>query len=516
MTSCARPLQRFSQRVFRAFAFSLLVVSAVFTTYFVHAQKRRMEADLLDRGVALASLLAGGSRTAVYSENATLVVDALQGVLEREEVLSAAVFTKDRALLAGTGKTRELIAQSGELSARAGSLIGDGRLHTGCLTLTVAGNPEIYCPVLIRTATPTGQALFYETEPDGGQKELIGFVRITLDPRPLRREVGHLLTRSLLLVAGLLAVGTGAVFVLSRRVTGPLEQLTEAVRAFGAGGDVRPLPQATSDEIGKLAEAFAKMTRDLTEREREAERLAERLQNAQKMEAVARLGQGISHDFKNILSTLNAAVHILQKGSPDNEFVRKYAVKMQTSIDRARDLIERLVGFSRTRQIDLQPVDLTMLLRRLVSMLREAVGEEVRVHLEVPERALVIEGDAASLEQLVLNLAYNARDAMPDGGVLCVRLEREPGAFLDQPGVALLTIRDSGVGMAREVRRRLFEPFFTTKDVGSGMGLGLSIVHGIVEQHNGTIEVESEPGEGASFRLRLPLVGEDDVVRSAG
>jgi signal transduction histidine kinase len=128
----------------------------------------------------------------------------------------------------------------------------------------------------------------------------------------------------------------------------------------------------------------------------------------------------------------------------------------------------------------------------------------------------MVEGDAASLEQLLLNLAYNARDAMPDGGVLCVRLEREPAVFLDQPGTALLTVRDTGVGMNPEVRKRLFEPFFTTKGVGSGTGLGLSIVHGIVEQHRGTTEVESEPGEGATFRVRLPLVQDRADAGSAG
>ena len=139
-------------------------------------------------------------------------------------------------------------------------------------------------------------------------------------------------------------------------------------------------------------------------------------------------------------------------------------------------------------------------------MLREALGEGVRLQVEAPGEPVRVFGDAASLEQLLLNLAYNARDAMPEGGTLCLRLESVPGAAAGARGVARVTVRDTGVGMTPETRRRLFEPFFTTKDVGGGMGLGLSIVHGIVEQHHGRIEVESEPGEGTTFRVELPLL----------
>ncbi|HWR98227.1 MAG TPA: HAMP domain-containing sensor histidine kinase [Candidatus Methanoperedens sp.] len=501
--SCSRPTRRFSHRVFRVFALSLLLVSTVFTTYFLFVQKRRMEAELLERGVTLASLLAGGSRTAVYSENAALVQDTLHGVLERGEVLAAAVFTKDRTLLAHAAKTPALKRASGALPAPASALIEDGRLHTGCLSLVENGGAEIFCPVLIRSNAPTGQALYFETEPEGGQKELIGFVRVTLDRVQLRRELVRLLLRSLLLVAVLLAAGTAAVFFLSRRVTEPLAQLTEAVRAYGAGYLVGRIPRS-DDEIGRLGEAFTGMIRDLAERERERERLAERLRHAQKMEAVGLLSQGVSHDFKNILSTLKTAVHILQKGSADNTFVLKYTARIETTLDRARDLVERLISFSRTRELSLRSVDLAALLERLAPAFRDVLGEHVRLQLDLAGGPVFVLGDQAGLEQLLANLVYNARDAMPAGGLLCVRLEplaRGEGT----PDMARLVVRDTGVGMEPNVRSRLFEPFFTTKDAGSGMGLGLSIVHGIVEMHRGRIQVESAPGEGTTFIVDLPL-----------
>jgi signal transduction histidine kinase len=190
---------------------------------------------------------------------------------------------------------------------------------------------------------------------------------------------------------------------------------------------------------------------------------------------------------------------------------------MQVSLDRARSLVERLVVFSRTRLLAAGPVDLGALVSKQAPMLRETLGEGVRLQVEHPREPVLVLGDAVSLEQLLLNLAYNARDAMPEGGTLFLRLERVPGASAGEHGTARVTVRDTGVGMAPETRRRLFEPFFTTKDVGGGMGLGLSIVHGIVEQHHGRIDVESEPGEGTTFRVELPLLaGAEDEPPASG
>ncbi len=515
--SFARPDDRFSRRVFRVFALSLLIVSAVLSSLFIYAQQQRMGADLVDRGRTLATLLASGARTAVYSENATLVQDTLQGLLERPDVLAATIFTEDLAVLVAAAKDPALRQRGGKPLGAELRVLESPLLRSACAELQEGGHLDIFCPVLIRARAASEQDLFFEPSPRKGHEELIGFVQLSLDRAPLRRELAALLLRSVLLVSFLLLAGTGAVFLLSRRVTEPLEQLTEAVRAFGAGAAVREIPRTSQDEIGRLAEAFTAMIRDLEEREREKERLAERLRHAQKMEAVGTLSQGISHDFKNILSTLKAALHILQKGSPDNEFVLKYAGRMQLTLERARELVDRLGLFSRTRELPVGSVDLTALLERLAPALAAAVGEGVRLNLETPGAPVRIVGDSLSLEQLLTNLAYNARDAMPAGGVLCVRLETAAGAAGDEAGTARITVRDTGAGMAPEVQRRAFEPFFSTKEVGAGSGLGLSIVHGIVEQHRGRIRVESGPGEGTCFQVDLPLAaGAEAFSPSAG
>lgn len=510
MSSARRP-RRFSHRVFKLFALCLLAVSAIFTGYFLHFEKQRMEDELVDRGLTLAALLASGAKTAAFSENAALVQDTLQGVVERPEVLSAAVYTEGRDLVAAEGKSPALRERARNPTAADIAVLGDPLLRTQCLNLQEAGHADFFCPVLLRTRAASGRDLHFESPAAATGDELVGYVQLTLDREPQRRALAALLRRSLLLALLMLLISTGAAFVLARRVTEPLARLTEAVRAFGAGGIVPELPRSSGDEIDRLAEAFTTMTNDLAERDREQQRLAGRLQEARKLEAVGSLSQGISHDFKNILSTLKGAVHILQKGSPDNEFVLKYTGRMQASLDRARDLVERLIAFSRSRRLQEVPVDLTALLERVAPALRDAVGEGVRLEVESPGEPVRVLGDAASLEQLLTNLAYNARDAMPEGGSLCVRLETVTGASGAGSGTARVTVRDTGTGMDAEVRRRLFEPFYTTKDAGAGLGLGLSIVRGIVEQHHGRIEVESGPGEGTSFRVDLPLLGAEAV-----
>ncbi|MHB8835989.1 MAG: ATP-binding protein [Candidatus Methylomirabilia bacterium] len=516
MSSAKQP-RRFSHRVFKVFALSLLTVSALFTGYSYQATRQRLEGDLVDRARMLGALLASGAKTAVFSENAALVQDTLQGVIQHREVLSAAVFNLDRTLLTAKGRDQALRERAGKLTAAETEAFGKPEMLAGCTILQDQEHADVFCPILIRTGAGPAAELFFETPAVATGEEIAGFVKLSLDCGPLQRHLRALLLRSLLLALALLLAGTAAALFLARRVTEPLERLTDAVRAFGTGaksdGSIREIPRTSDDEVGRLAEAFTTMIHDLSERDKEKERLAERLRESQKMEAVGTLSQGISHDFKNILSTLKGAVHILQKGSPDNEFVLKYTGKMQVSIDRARDLVERLVVFSRTRQLQEGPVDLTALLARLAPTLRDTVGEGVRLNVESPREPVLVRGDAASLEQMLTNLAYNARDALPEGGNLFMRLETVAGPTVPEPGTARITVRDNGVGMDAETRRRLFEPFFTTKDVGGGMGLGLSIVHGIVEQHHGRIEVESGLGEGTTFRVDLPMaVGADDEL----
>ena len=249
---------------------------------------------------------------------------------------------------------------------------------------------------------------------------------------------------------------------------------------------------------------FVVVTRDVTVQRD----LEDRLRQSQKMEAIGQLAGGIAHDFNNLLTAIVGYADMLERelhGDPR----RGQVAEIQKAAERASDLTRQLLSFSRRQMLQPAAIDLTYLVRDLLPMLHRLIGEQIEiVDATAPTQASIL-GDRSQVEQVILNLVLNARDAMPSGGRLTIRtgavwLDGSP-AFgeLEGPHV-VLEVADTGVGMDESTRRRVFEPFFTTKDVGSGTGLGLSTVYGIVQQMGGTVQVESEMHRGTTFRLFFP------------
>jgi signal transduction histidine kinase len=506
--------ESFSARVFRTFVLTLLVVACLVVVPLVLTQRRALEADLIERGRTLAGVLARGERAAVYAENRELLSDAAQGVLEKEYVLALTVLAKDmRPLLAegrgGTGSAhaRTVTARLREAAARLGP---DG----GYAVLEEPASIDVLAPVVIRVPRAGGAELYFEQKEADTPKELIGWVRVSLDRDALRRAVTAMLARVAFTILAFLALGSALIYLIARRTARPLVVLSEQVRAFGRGEPVRHVSAASRDEVGRLADAFNAMIAEIEQRERAQAGTEQRLREAQKLEAVGTLARGIAHDFNNILSTVKGAVHILEKRYTDQDFLLGYTAKIRAALGRAGELIAGLIAFSRTKEWRALPLDLDSVLLGLAPTLRDIVGEGVRIELELASRPLPLLGDPLGLHQVLINLAANARDAMPDGGVL--RIATGSGAPADGSGAAgaagraagtvWMTVADTGVGMAPATRERVFEPFFTTKEVGRGTGLGLSIVHGIIEQHGGRITVQSEAGRGTTFTVVLPLL----------
>ncbi len=238
----------------------------------------------------------------------------------------------------------------------------------------------------------------------------------------------------------------------------------------------------------------------------------QRFQHAQRMDAVGQLAGGIAHDFNNILGAITMELELLEMDSSLPDSVRQVTSDVRSSAQRAANLTRQLLMFSRRQVMTMRAHDLNVVVSDLLRMLSRLIGERVVIDFQPLPQPAVFDGDAGMIEQVIVNLCLNARDAMPAGGTLTVRTrvvtrdgdaipqpsEAQPGRF------ALLEISDTGTGMTAETRGHLFEPFFTTKDVGKGTGLGLATVHGLIAQHRGWIEVESEPGEGSTFRVYLP------------
>lgn len=247
--------------------------------------------------------------------------------------------------------------------------------------------------------------------------------------------------------------------------------------------------------------------RDITERKR----LEEEVRQAQKMEVVGRLAGGIAHDFNNLLMVILTQVAKIQT-FPNRPQLLQYAETVRTAAERAAALTKQLLAFGRKQVLVLQVLDLNELLGDVQAMLSTLPSEQVQLIVIPSSQPLPVKVDPGKIEQVIMNLAVNACDAMPSGGVLKIKTSRVskavPGtAAKDRSGAyAMVEITDTGCGINSETRNHLFEPFFTTKPIGKGTGLGLSTVYGIVKQSGGSIEVDSVPGEGTTFRVYLPIV----------
>jgi two-component system, cell cycle sensor histidine kinase and response regulator CckA len=252
------------------------------------------------------------------------------------------------------------------------------------------------------------------------------------------------------------------------------------------------------------------VNRDITERKQ----LEQQLQLAQKIEAIGRLSGGIAHDFNNLLGVIIGYTEAVQKRmQPDDRF-REAIDEIQRAAKRAASLTQQLLAFSRKQVLEPEILDLNVVVRDVEKMLGRLIGEHIELVLALSESVGMVKADRTQIEQVILNLAVNARDAMPDGGTLSIetsdvelseRSPLRPRYMLPGPYV-LLKVRDTGCGMNPDVQAHIFEPFFTTKEKGKGTGLGLATVYGVIKQSGGYILVESELGKGTAFKIYLPLV----------
>jgi len=267
------------------------------------------------------------------------------------------------------------------------------------------------------------------------------------------------------------------------------------------------------DEHGNFAGAVCMFT-DIERRKR----LEDQLRQAQKMEAVGRLAGGIAHDFNNLLTVILGYGGVLERKLSPNDPLIKNVVEIRKAGERAAALTQKLLAFSRKQVLRPQLVSLNHLVGETEAMLRRLIGEDIELVTELDSAAGHVKADPGQIEQVLMNLAINARDAMPKGGRLLIETKRQElsAAAADlrsvKPGAyAVLTVSDTGCGMDDQIKAKIFEPFFTTKDPGIGTGLGLATVLGIVNQSGGSISVYSEVGIGTTFKIYFPLVAEPQV-----
>ncbi len=297
----------------------------------------------------------------------------------------------------------------------------------------------------------------------------------------------------------------------------PLEEEGVFLREYN-----QALIHKLEDKIWQLEQANKRLVQEVEERKRteqEQEKLRAQLIQSQKMESLGTLAGGIAHDFNNLLSVMTGFTELALGTVQSTEVISQHLREVIQAGERAKNLVKKILTFSRLNTFEMKPLDLNKEVRQAVILLERTLPKMINVHTHLADDLKPINGDANELEQILINLATNAQDAMPQGGSLILEtsnvrvdegynanyLKLAPGEYV------LLQVSDTGQGMDALIREQIFDPFFTTKDLGKGTGLGLSTVYGIVKSHGGHISCYSEPGNGTTFKIFLPVFHDDDA-----
>ena len=406
------------------------------------------------------------SLSPVSTESATFVLSAIRDISDRKRIA-------EELRRANEELHRKTAEQLGEYRSKLASIIDSS--EDAILSKDLNG---------IITSWNRGAEHMYGYAPE----EIIGKHISLLTPSDRPDEISEILKK--------IAKGESTEHYESVR-------LTKDGRHLNVSISVSPLHDAAGEIVGASA-----IVRDITAQKR----AQGQLRQSQKMEAIGRLAGGVAHDFNNILAIINACTEFLRDRIDPAAEPSLYVENIKKATDRGRSLTKQLLAFSRTSVIQHTVLDLNERLRDISKLLRPLLGDDVEILIVPKSPSAVVEADPGQLDQIVVNLAVNARDAMPRGGkfILETTAVRFDETFAEQHQAipagkyVLLAVSDTGTGMDEATRSRVFEPFFTTKEVGKGTGLGLATVYGIVKQSAGHIMVYSEPGHGTTFRIYLP------------
>ncbi|HKN19029.1 MAG TPA: ATP-binding protein [Dissulfurispiraceae bacterium] len=424
----------------------LLFILSTFTV--VHRQQREIKESLIKEGLSLAGICSESLRTAVFAEDKGMIETVVRGIIMQEGVVSVAVFDE-------SGKALFLWSKIPDYAA-----VNSAKFPPVAPMTETKNVFEFSRPIAIEVPDNSEVAL-YADKPQK-IKKTVGYVCLVIDKVTLNAALEKVLLLNTIIAAlFIVSIALGIYFTV-KRITEPFEC---------------------------------------------------RMAEMEKMEAVGTLARGIAHDFNNILAAAKGYLYVLRKKLQDNN-LSEYVAYTEGSLDRAKKLVESLLAFSNTDRNKFAALDINSVVKSLGQAVGPLAAGRYDYREILYEGDIMVKGDRLQLEQVVMNLVNNALDSMSYGGTLTIqtdmvtldRKDAEKFGLRADGRFACITVQDTGEGIEAEIKSKIFEPFFTTKEVGKGTGLGLAIVYGIINEHYGFMNVDSIRGEGASFKVYLPLL----------
>jgi signal transduction histidine kinase len=505
--------ESFGYKLLKSFIAVIVILFSVFTAYSIFHTYRIVKDHLVHDGATTSALLAQSAKISLYAENHELLDNISAGILHHRDILFITIYNDKFNVLSDAFKPSYKKYADREEREIGKEILFKLTTPQSIETLETANTFEFVRPVFMELSPDIEEAIYFEKNEPTPKQKIIGYVRVVYDKSNLHHEMFSIIWRNILVALIFIVSSAVILYIATKKMMKPLNQLTEGVKKLGREEGYEKIPLSSNDEIGKLSAAFNEMAENLKAREEEKRDLEEHLAQAKRMEAIGTLARGIAHDFNNILGIIKGAVFVLTKKTGDDSNSQKYASVIDNSIKRARELIKALLVFSRTDTVQLDSLDLNAFIRDKEDVIMSGINESIQYASTLSDKPLIIMADRLKIEQVITNIVSNAVDAMPEGGRIHIKTEavhispddtqteaaKRPGDY------ACITISDTGAGMDEKTKERIFEPFFTTKEAGKGTGLGLSIVYGIIADHKGHIDVRTTEGEGTMFRIYLPL-----------
>lgn len=512
------------RKVFLKFFILIIAFSFSFIAVFINHQANSQKDNLVNEMMALVKLFAYNSRLGVLTENPEYMKDTIEGIMQREGVVSVLVLTADGRILAKQG-SRETI----NLTDR------DKFKGVEPFYIETSNYFEFWASVTTHSNQLAGSQLFAHME-SSQTDHVAGYVRIDISKEIISKNNNALLVRGILLAIIFLIIGFIIAYFAAKSVTDPIAKLKEGVATIEKGDFETHIFIKTDDEIEDLGKAINYMAQSLKERENEKQKLMEQLSQAQRLDAIGKFSAGIAHDFNNILTIIQNNLELAN--SKATEDIQGYLEKSIKASNRGSEIIRNLVSFAHKKALIQETINIGLIAQEMAKMLSGTIDQRIKVNTDIATNLWKIKADLGQVQQVIMNLILNSHDAIID----CLKDESAKDrefsidVSLNNVGVSqdyckdnpqasqgdyvLLSIKDNGSGMDMETLPHIFEPFFTTKKHSdkkkSGLGLGLPTVYGIVRQHDGWIDVNSEVGKETTFDVYFPrFIGVDEDIKSS-